>query len=84
MSSSNASQPTHRIVINGFDALVEFDDESAIYCGRFVGMNGSATFYARQEGMLRKNATRSLAAFLRSCQLKGIPPRDPGMAPDAV
>lgn len=73
MSESLQFQP-RRIVVNGHEALIEFDPTTDLYCGRFVGISGSAPFYARKEKMIRTNATRSLAACLKKRQSCNVAP----------
>jgi predicted HicB family RNase H-like nuclease len=67
------SQTPRRLVIDGHECLVEYDRTTDLFAGRFVGLNGSAPFYARKERQLRSNASRSLCAYLKAAQRKGVP-----------
>jgi len=60
--------------IDGHKAVVAFDPDIAMFRGEFLGLSGSADFYATDvEGLLREGRT-SLRVYLQACQERGITP----------
>lgn len=61
--------------IDGVKAVIQYDPEIEMFRGEFIGLNGSADFYARDiEGLKREGAT-SLKVFLEMCEEDGVEPR---------
>lgn len=61
--------------IDGVKAVIQYDPEIEMFRGEFIGLNGSADFYARDiEGLKREGAT-SLKVFLKMCEEDGVEPR---------
>jgi len=63
------------LTINGYNAVVAYDEEIDMFRGEFVGLNGGADFYASDIAGLRKEGEISLRVFLDACQARGIEPR---------
>jgi len=63
------------LTINGYNAVVGYDEEIDMFRGEFVGLNGGADFYASDIAGLRKEGEISLRLFLDACQSRGIEPR---------
>ncbi len=63
------------IEINGERAVIAFDPELQMLRGEFVGLNGSADFYAENVHDLLEEGRKSLAVYLEMCREKGIEPR---------
>ncbi len=61
--------------IDGYRAIVKFDPEIEMFRGEFVGLNGSADFYARDVENLKREGAISLRVFLHACKERGIVPR---------
>lgn len=61
--------------IDGYRAVVKFDPEIEMFRGEFVGLNGSADFYARDVENLKREGAISLRVFLHACKERGIAPR---------
>ncbi|OSI17906.1 type II toxin-antitoxin system HicB family antitoxin [Neisseria dumasiana] len=60
--------------INGHKAIIQYDPETELLRGEFVGLNGGADFYADNVADLHKEGAASLAVFLDVCKEKGIEP----------
>ena len=63
------------LTINGYNAVVAYDEEIDMFRGEFVGLNGGADFYASDISGLRKEGEISLRVFLDACHVRGIEPR---------
>lgn len=61
--------------INGYKAVIAYDPEIELFRGEFVGLNGSADFYAKDIESLKKEGSISLQIFLDMCAEDGIEPR---------
>lgn len=61
--------------IDGHRAVVQFDPETDMFRGEFVGLNGGADFYATTVKNLRVEGRKSLNVFLQMCQESGIEPK---------
>ena len=61
--------------IDGYRAFVQFDPEIDMFRGEFVGLNGSADFYASDIARLKSEASMSLKVFLEMCKEDGVLPR---------
>ena len=62
------------MTINGHKAVIQYDPETALFRGEFVGLNGGADFYADNVADLHKEGAASLQVFLDVCQEQGIAP----------
>ncbi len=60
--------------IDGHKAVIAFDADIGMFRGKFLGLSGSADFYAADvEGLLREGRT-SLKVYLQACEERGITP----------
>jgi predicted HicB family RNase H-like nuclease len=63
------------MTINGYNAVIAYDEEIDMFRGEFTGLNGGADFYATDIASLRKEGKISLRVFLDACSERGIEPR---------
>jgi len=63
------------IEINGYRAIIKYDPEIEMFRGEFIGLNGSADFYANNIEDLKKEGAISLKVFISACQKRNIEPR---------
>lgn len=63
------------MVVDGYQARIEYDAETDQFRGEILGLNGGADFYGRNPRELRAEFRKSLAVFLGVCREKGIEPR---------
>lgn len=63
------------MIINGYKAKIEYSPETEQLRGEFIGLNGSADFYADNLKDLHQQGAISLQIFLEVCQEQGIEPR---------
>ena len=63
------------IEIDGYRAVISYDPEIEMFRGEFVGLNGSADFYAKDAESLKKEGAVSLKVFLDMCAEDGVNPR---------
>lgn len=61
--------------IEGYRAVIQFDPDTDMFRGEFVGLNGGADFYARDIAGLRREGAASLKVFLDMCREDGVEPR---------
>lgn len=61
--------------INDYRALIQYDPEIEMFRGEFVGLNGSADFYASDIEGLKKEGAISLKVFLQMCTEEGDEPK---------
>ncbi|WP_116368816.1 type II toxin-antitoxin system HicB family antitoxin [Parahaliea mediterranea] len=59
--------------VNGYRATVKYDPEIDMFRGEFLGLNGGADFYADTVKGLKREAERSLNAFISVCKERGLP-----------
>lgn len=59
----------------GYQAVIAYDPEIEMFRGEFVGLNGSADFYAKDAESLKREGKTSLEAFLRMCEEDGVSPK---------
>lgn len=62
------------MVIEGYRAVIDYDPEIEMFRGEFVGLNGSADFYAKNIAGLKHEGKVSLKVFLQMCAEEGIEP----------
>jgi predicted HicB family RNase H-like nuclease len=55
-------------------AVIEYDPEIEMFRGEFVGLNGSADFYAKDIAGLKREGEASLRVFLQMCTEEGLAP----------
>ena len=60
---------------NGYKAAIAYDPEIEMFRGEFVGLNGSADFYAKDTDGLKREGAISLNVFLKMCAEDGVSPR---------
>ena len=60
--------------LEGYKAKIEYDPELDQFRGEILGLNGSADFYGKNPGSLRKEFKKSLKVYLEVCKEKGIEP----------
>ena len=63
------------IEIDGYRAVISYDPDIEMFRGEFVGLNGSAEFYAKDAESLKKEGAISLKVFLDMCAEDGVNPR---------
>ncbi len=63
------------MTIDGYQAVIVYDDEIKMFRGEFTGLSGGADFYASDIDGLRREGETSLRVFLEACQRRGIEPR---------
>ncbi len=61
--------------IDGYRAVIQYDPEIEMFRGEFVGLNGSADFYAGDIQSLKTEGVISLRVFMEACKERGIEPR---------
>lgn len=61
--------------INDYRALIQYDPEIELFRGEFMGLNGSADFYASDIEGLKKEGEISLKVFLQMCVEDGVEPK---------
>ena len=62
------------MMIDGQQAVIVYDPEIEMFRGEFVGLNGSADFYAKNITGLKQEGKASLKVFLQLCAEEGIAP----------
>ncbi|MBI5439357.1 MAG: type II toxin-antitoxin system HicB family antitoxin [Nitrosomonadales bacterium] len=62
------------MMIDGQRAVIEYDPDIEMFRGEFVGLNGSADFYARNITGLKQEGKASLKVFLQMCAEEGVEP----------
>lgn len=60
--------------IDGHYAVISCDADLDMFRGEFVGLNGSAAFYATTVEKLKTEGRKSLREFLSVCKERGITP----------
>lgn len=63
------------MMIEGYQAVVSYDPEIEMFRGEFIGLNGSADFYAKDTDGLKREGQISLQVFLEACAEDGVEPR---------
>ena len=61
--------------IQGYQAIIRYDPDIEMFRGEFIGLNGSADFYAKDVEGLRREGEHSLKVFLDMCREDGVEPR---------
>lgn len=65
----------NKLTIDGYTAIISYDEDIDMFRGEFIGINGGADFYAKSVDELHKEAKLSLDFFLQVCKEKGIAPQ---------
>ena len=63
------------MTLDGFHARIDYDEETDLFRGEILGLNGGADFYGSTPEQLRKEFRASLDVYLEVCREKGIEPR---------
>ena len=63
------------MTLDGFHARIDYDEETDLFRGEILGLNGGADFYGSSPEELRKEFRASLDVYLEVCREKGIAPR---------
>ncbi len=61
--------------IEGYRAIIQYDPDIEMFRGEFIGLNGSADFYAKDINGLHKEGKISLKVFLNMCKEDCVEPR---------
>jgi len=61
--------------IDNYRALIQYDPEIEMFRGEFIGLNGSADFYASDIEGLKTEGGISLKVFLQMCIEDGVEPK---------
>jgi predicted HicB family RNase H-like nuclease len=62
------------IVIDGVKAVITYDPDIGMFRGEFLGLNGSADFYATDVEGLKREGSISLRVFLDMCREDRVEP----------
>lgn len=62
------------MLIDGYQAIIEYDRDTDKLQGRFIGLNGSPEFYSRDVEHLRAEGAVALRMFFDRCEELGIEP----------
>lgn len=62
------------MMIDGQRAVIEYDPDIEMFRGEFVGLNGSADFYAKNITGLKHEGMTTLKVYLKMCAEEGIEP----------
>lgn len=63
------------MIVDGYQAKIEYDSDLDQFRGEILGLNGGADFYGKNPKELRSEFRKSLQTFLEVCAEKGIEPR---------
>jgi predicted HicB family RNase H-like nuclease len=61
--------------VDGFHARIDYDEDTDLFRGEILGLNGGADFYGASPEELRLEFRKSLDVFLEVCREQGIEPR---------
>ena len=56
------------MIIDGHKAVIQYEPETDVLRGEFIGLNGGADFYADNVADLHQEGTASLQTFLEVCR----------------
>ena len=62
------------LTIDGYSSVIDFNPETCLFRGEFVGLNGSADFYATNNEEMMQEGRRSLQIYVEVCSEAGIKP----------
>ncbi len=74
MVGSKWGEAVNIMTIGEHRAVIQFNPETGMFRGEFLGLNGGADFYADSVAGLQQEGEVSLRAFLDVCREKGIEP----------
>ena len=60
------------MTVDGYHAKIEYDEETGLFRGEIIGLNGGADFYGKNPKELRIEFAKSLQVFLQVCKEKRI------------
>lgn len=60
--------------IEGHKAIIVFDPDIGMFRGEFLGLSGSADFYAADVEGLRREGKTSLKVYLQACEEREVSP----------
>ena len=60
------------MIIDGHKAVIQYEPETDVLRGEFVGLNGGADFYADNVADLHREGMASLQTFLEVCKEQGL------------
>ena len=63
------------MIINGHEAIIQYDAELEMFRGEYIGLNGGADFYAKDVEGLQEEGAKSLEVFFEVCKEQGIEPK---------
>jgi len=63
------------MTVDGFHARIDYDEDTDLFRGEILGLNGGADFYGANPEELRQEFRKSLDVFLEVCCKQGIEPR---------
>ena len=63
------------MILDGYNAKIEYDAELDLFRVEILGLTGGADFYGKNPKGLRAEFKKSLQVFLEVCREKGIEPR---------
>lgn len=62
------------MIIDGHKAVIQYEPETDVLRGEFIGLNGGADFYADNVADLHQEGMASLQTFLEVCREQGVEP----------
>ena len=60
------------MIIDGHKAVIQYDPETEMLRGEFIGLNGGADFHADNVADLHREGMTSLQTFLEVCREQGL------------
>ena len=63
------------MMVDGYNAKIEYDPDTDMFRGEILGLSGGADFYGKNPKELRVEFKKSLQVFLEVCKEKGVEPR---------
>jgi predicted HicB family RNase H-like nuclease len=75
MDGATRSEAMSVMILDDFQAKIEYDPELDLFRGEILGLNDCADFYGKNPKELLAEFKKSLDVFLDVCREKGIEPR---------
>ena len=63
------------MMVDGYHAKIEYDEEIDLFRGEILGLSGGADFYGKNPKELRTEFKKSLQVFLQVCAERRLEPR---------
>lgn len=63
------------MTFGNYQAIIKYDEETDMFRGEFIDLNGGADFYASDTADLKKEGEKSLAVFLEACREAEVTPQ---------